>query len=186
MMSDCFFREELSNDLLEKVKDKMHELEKVLNYTFSDIDNLSNAMCGKRIYRHNAGKNSKDHYNDALAVVGDAVIKTVLSEVLFKKGKYKGEITKIKEQLEKNEAIFNYSNKIGLKKFIFNNNGFYYDNPKQELTSYAKHNQYFEAIVGAVYFDSSFDICKKWLLENVYNDDTIEKMIADYHKSMSC
>ena len=31
-MSDCFFREELPNTLLEKVKDKMHELEKVLNH----------------------------------------------------------------------------------------------------------------------------------------------------------
>ena len=184
-MSDCSFKEKLPDNLLETVKEKMHELEKILNYTFNDINNLSNAMCGTSIYREQAGENSKDYYNDSLAVVGDAIIKTVLSESLFKRGLFKGEITIIKEQLEKNDSLFNYSNKINLKNYVFNNHGFYFDTEIQERAPYSKHNQYFEAIVGAVYFDSDFDKCRKWLLENIYTDSIIEDMISKYHKSIS-
>ena len=44
---------------------------------------------------------------------------------------------------------------------LFNENRFYPNAPKENRSAYAKHNQYFEAIATAVFFDSDYETCKK-------------------------
>ena len=171
-MSDCFFQTELSEwgiridpQLIEK---RMHELEGIIRFEFRDIRNLANAMCCIKIDRPDAGKNSKDYYNDSLATVGDAVIKTILSDALFKKGQFKGDITTHKSMLEDNDTFYDLSNDLGIYRYSFNRDYFYSDAPGNIRLPNSKHNQYFEAIAGAIFYDSGFEACKKWLLDNYY------------------
>ena len=174
-MSDCPFRKELSDYHLnlDVIDDRMHQLESVLGYEFRDIRNLSNAMCAIKLYRPDSGSNSKDYYNDSLAVVGDCVLKTVLSEELFKHGLFKGDITEIKKVLEDNETLLKMSDDLGLSAFAYNEHGFYPELQVQDRSPYSKHNQYLEAIIGSVFFDSDYDACRSWLLKRFYTRDVI-------------
>lgn len=174
----------MDENYLSVVDKKMHLLEGIIEYEFNDIRNLANAMCGDKIFREHSGANSKDYYNDSLATVGDALLKAILSECLFKKGLYKGDITKIKQMLENNEKLLDISNKIDLTNFVFNRYGFYNDVPVQNRAPYSKHNQYFEAIIGAVYFDSNYETCRNWLLEKIYPDILIEDWIMKYQTAL--
>ena len=185
-MSDCRFLAELEDCIhldMEKVDARMHELEEILGYRFRDIRNLADAMCGMKIPRPHAGSNAKDLYNDSLATVGDAVIKLVLSERLFRRGCYKGDITQIKSLVEKNDTLFELSNSIGLRDYVFNENWFYPDAPKENRPAYAKHNQYFEAIVAAVFFDSDYETCKEWLIERFFTEEYLDHLIEEFRRT---
>lgn len=181
-MSDCPFREELDRYNLdfESIDSKMHELESLLGYEYNDIRNLANAMCGIKLVREHAGGNSKDYYNDSLATVGDAIIKAILSEALFRRGLCKGEITILKSAMENNKTLLAISDRLELSDFVFNANGFYPDLQVQDRPPYAGHNQYFEAIVASVYFDSDYETCREWLTGCFFTDEAIEVLIESY------
>lgn len=184
-MSDCYFIEEIKDTpclKLETIYTKMYELEKSLNHKFNDIANLANAMCAKKLNRDGSGGNSKDYYNSSLATVGDAMLKSILSETLFKQGLYKGDITKIKEKMENNKCLFQLSNKYNLKNYAFNEHGFYLDLNSNERLPHSAHDQYLEAIIGAVYFDSNYESCRSWVTKELFTGDKINKLIEDYRQ----
>ena len=180
-MSDCYFRKELTemgiNIDLDLIDSRMHELEAIIGFRFRDIRNLADAMCVVKITRKNAGRNSKEYYNNVLATVGDSVLKLVLSDSLFRKGLHMGELTEYKSCLESNDRLYSISEEKGIYRYAFNEAHFFReDAPDHEKLPDSKHNQYFEAIVGAVYYDSGFEKCRDWLLDNYYGDilDLIE------------
>ena len=70
----------------EKIRLKMTELQEKIGYQFSDINWLSAAMKSEKIEVHNVGKNHKEYTNEGLATVGDAVLKAVISDFLYKGG----------------------------------------------------------------------------------------------------
>ncbi len=157
-MSDCYFKKELTEEGIEldfKVIDsRMHDLEKIIGFKFRNIRNLANAMCSIIKERPDAGKNAQEYYNSALATVGDSVIKTILSSQLFKEGLYMGEITKKKSDMENNDRFFDLSDRHDLYKYSFNRKCFFEDAPQNERLPNSKHNAFFEAIAGAIFFDS--------------------------------
>ncbi|MBP5291000.1 MAG: hypothetical protein J6Y90_00065 [Lachnospiraceae bacterium] len=159
---------------LQVIDGRMHELEWILGYTFNDVRNLSNAMCGIRLNSAGSGPKIKDTYNSSLALVGDSILKAVLSEELFRRGLSKMDITEIKKGLEGNETLFDMSENIGLRRFVYNENGFYPDIKGKELPQYGVHNQYLEAIIGSVYFDSDYETCKEWLLSRFYTKEVLD------------
>ena len=86
----------------------------------------------------------------------------------------KMDITEIKKGLEGNETLFDMSENIGLRRFVYNENGFYPDIKGKELPQYGVHNQYLEAIRGSVYFDSDYETCKEWLLSRFYTKEVLD------------
>ena len=122
-MSDCPFHKELTeyNLNLDVIDARMHELESALGYKFRNIRNLANAMCGIKIFRPGSGTNAKDYYNSSLATVGDSILSAILSEELFRRSLYMGEITSIKISMEKNDTLLNLSEKLNLSRYVFNN-----------------------------------------------------------------
>ena len=83
---------------------EMHKLEKKLKYKFNNIYYLSKAMCAIKL-----GKKARNnsYQNDGLAVVGDALIKFVLSDKIYRIDNIdnKGKITTIKKDLESNSTF---------------------------------------------------------------------------------
>ena len=165
---------------LEKIYEKMHELEKILDYKFNDINNLANAMCAVNLGNK---KNKPDYYASALATVGDAVIKTILADELFKAGFDKGIITIEKSEIEKTSYFLeNIVNPLGIFNYGFNEKWFYPEvvnvkNLQHEKVAHPDHDFYYEAIVGAIYYDGGFCVCKKWLLDHHFG-----KKIEDIKK----
>lgn len=158
------------------IEDKMHELEKIINYKFNDINLLCEAMNATKIKYENAGKNNETYVNEGLALVGDTILKFVLADKIFtEETKIKGKITKSKENLENNHNLFNISNYLGIQFYLYNKYNekvhFYGEaNANQnELVHFDDdHDAGIEAIIAAIYYDSSFDNVKHWILYFLY------------------
>ena len=63
--------------MLEGIESKMEELSKKIEYEFKDISLLKKAMDSTKI------QEKKEHSNQCLATVGDAVLKLLISDYLF-------------------------------------------------------------------------------------------------------
>ena len=93
--------------------------------------------------------------NTALATVGDAILKAILSDYFFSSNceARKGEITKNKEKLENNNVVYEVMERFDLKQYTYNDYAFSTDPQKDhQKVGDSKHNQYIEAIVAAIYY----------------------------------
>lgn len=147
---------------------KMRALEVKIHYHFNVIAWLSKAMRSEKIEVVGEGKNHSEYTNDGLATVGDAILKSVIADYLYRKGiTAKGKITQIKSKLENNEVMHNIMTKCGLIGYAYNAKHFQSDSdvPGHERVVNKGHDPYIEAIVGAVFYDSNYDTTKRWILK---------------------
>ena len=71
----------------ERIKKMMKQFEIVLHYHFNEIEWLSKAMKSVLLPKKESdGKNHKEYTNEGLATVGDAIIKSVIADKLYKEG----------------------------------------------------------------------------------------------------
>ncbi len=161
-----------------RIVEQMHKLEAKINYKFRDIRYLSMAMGAIKVKVKNSGKHNREYKNEGLAVVGDAILRFVLADFLYKSGiTSKGKITTEKSRIESNATMTKLINGEKLIQFAYNDLHFYNDKniPAHEKVIYNKHTPYLEAIIGAVYYDSDFETAKKWILKWV--KPTLEKYV---------
>ena len=152
---------------------RMRELEKIIKYDFKNINLLEHAMNSTPLGNDN-------HINDALATVGDAILKSLIADFLYVNGsKLKGEITDLKRNLENNTTLHNVEMNTGIIKFAHNDKHFYTDEnvPGNEQVVCREHDSYLEAIVGAIYYDSGFSMVKRWFMNYLYNELEKNKVI---------
>lgn len=90
----------LCKELIEK---NMQELEKKIEYYFNDISLLARAMGTIKIPIPDQGKNNKEYANSGLATLGDAILKAVLTDILYRSYgiQTKGQLTAKKVNLKK-------------------------------------------------------------------------------------
>lgn len=158
----------------EKLIDRMHGVENIIGYKFENIIHLMTAMNRTKVPGKFGGKHNKTYINETYALIGDPIIKIVLSEALLNKGfKTKGEITIIKQNIEDNDTFHIVSQECGLTKYAYNIEHFA-DDPNllpNEQVSNNGHDSFIEAITGAIYFDSDFstayDWVSKWLFDKL-------------------
>lgn len=153
----------------EKIISEMHNLENLIQVKFNDIKYLADAMNATKCNDANRSKNNDEHKNHAIATVGDAVLKTINADFLFRQGKNRGDITTIKSIFEKNKTLYNIANSFEIINFAYNDKYFYKDDPPKEYkVSNSKHNQYIEAIIGAIFYDKGFECAKNWVINWLY------------------
>lgn len=154
----------------EEIETKMREFAEVLKYKFNDISWLKKAMGSKKIKIKGQGKNSSEYENERLAIVGDAVLKSVIADYLYsvKENATKGYITKVKSKLESNSVLHEIMEKKGWLKYAYNDLHFYDENnPPNEQVVCGEHDPYIEAIVGAMYYDLNYDKTKEWIVDQL-------------------
>ena len=155
--------------LKEIILKRMLEFADILKFKFTNIENLAFAMKSEKLKCENKGKNHKEYSNEALAFVGDAILKCVLSDAFYSKNpnSSKGELTDIRKEYENNDVLFEII--IGERwiNYAYNEHHFFFENPKTNKVSCSKHNAYLEAIIGAIYYDSGYAKTKKWILDNL-------------------
>lgn len=160
-----------------RIYDEMSELEIKLSYKFNKISLLAEAMKSVKIEVPDSGKNHREYSNEVLATVGDAILKAVIADRLFSDTPNitKGKLTTIKKCLENNKTLHGVDCGEGIINYAFNEKHFYNDPnvPGQEKVVSNGHDAYVEAIVGAIYYDSNFEITKQWI--NVYLYPLLEK-----------
>lgn len=138
----------------------LKELEKILKIEFKDISLLERATT-HRSYLNEASDNSLSN-NERLEFLGDAVLELIVSEYLFSKytDREEGDLTSFRAATVRTTTLAETSRDLGFGEFLKMSKG--------EKDSGGKDKDYllanlFEAILGAIYLDKGYSVCKEYL-----------------------
>ena len=137
------------------------ELEKLIDYKFKDVKLLIDALTTPQL-----GVELKIPDYEFLETLGDAVLKVIFILLLHEKGINTPErLTKIKSLLESDKALIKLATKIKLESYIFKAKN-------QEIRNTKILADCFEAICGAIYFDSNknLNLVRSKLIDPFYTD----------------
>ncbi len=162
----------------------IEELERKLNYHFRNKEYLRNALIHKS---YNEGISKDLINNEKLEFLGDSVINLVVTDLLFKKLKKsnEGDLSKLKAHLVSTSFLYEIAKSIDLNGYVLLGKG-------EEKNGGRKNKKIIssllEAVVGAIYVDSSFRIASsvivpffKDFLQNLTEKDV---KINDYKSEL--
>jgi len=149
------------------IKEDLNLLQENLNYRFIDIELLETALTHTSYANENNIHESKS--NERLEFLGDAIISLVVSEYLYNKYPFypEGELTKIRAKVVCEKSLAYAAKKIDLGKFLYLGKGEEHTGGRQRNSILADA---FEALTGAVFLDSSFEMITKLLVDNFESD----------------
>ncbi len=100
--------------------------------------------------------------NERLEFLGDAVLDSIVADLLFRKfeNKKEGFLTNTRSKIVQRENLNKLAVELGLDKLIIS------------ASHSSSHNSYiygnaFEAFIGAIYIDQGYDVCKRFVEEKV-------------------
>jgi len=139
-------------------------LEEKLGYTFKDKYFIDRALTRKAYALEQKQQNIDCEDQEIYRTLGDAVLKTVLIDLLIKSGvNSRGEITNRKKSLEREEGLADISRRLGIGSALRLGKGEEKQRADEEPYVLAET---FEAVIGAIYLDGGFYACR----------ETIEKL----------
>ena len=128
-------------------EEKLNQFQDFICYQFINPNLLFQALTTPQF----GNQNNLPHY-EILESLGDAVIKLIFSLKLYNEGEDDpGNFTKTKQRLEDNQTLIKVANEMELWRYIFSSN-------KQKLEGTSILAEVFEAICGAIYLDSDYDL----------------------------
>ncbi len=136
------------------VKPNLKILQKRLNYQFQSLPLLESAL---------THRSASNQHNERLEFLGDAILGSVIAEQLFQQFPKadEGQLSRLRSFLVKEKALFELAQELELGDFLRLGGG--------ELKSGGFRrasilSDTFEAIIGAVYLDSNFDVTRVYIL----------------------
>ena len=147
------------------MEQKLKILEKSIGYSFKDKGLLENAL----IHPSYTNENPKINFdNQRMEFLGDAVLKLIISDYIFKKNNdlAEGKLSILQNNLISNETLANIAKKINLSNFLILGKGEIKNNGYHRESNLADT---LEAIIGAVWLDGSLTYSKK-VIYFLYND----------------
>ncbi|HZK33199.1 MAG TPA: ribonuclease III [Tissierellaceae bacterium] len=145
----------------------LEPLEKNLNYKFNDINFLKTALTHSSYTNEHNMKNTEN--NERLEFLGDTILSLIVSQYLYKKYPYypEGELTKIRAKVVCESSLAFAAKKINLGEFLLLGKG-------EEVTGGRLRDSILadasEALMGAVYLDSDFEVVNNLMLKKFEND----------------
>ncbi len=142
-------------------EDKLTRFQNLIRYQFNNPNLLLQALTTPQ----HGNQNNLPHY-EILENLGDSVIKLIFSLKLYNEGEDDpGNLTKIKQRLEDNQTFLKVANEMELWRYIFAAN-------KQKIEGTSILAEVFEAICGAIYLDSNYDlkIVEQKIINNYFYD----------------
>ncbi|MBO4865633.1 MAG: ribonuclease III [Ruminococcus sp.] len=140
--------------------------QKKIGYRFKNDKLLYEALSHSSF----ANENKKQrHSNERLEFLGDSVLSIVVSDYIFEHFKHlpEGELTKLRASLVCEKALFEFSHKIELGKFIFLGKG-------EELTGGRERasivSDAMEAVIAAIYLDGGIEAARKHIMNFLPKD----------------
>ena len=128
-----------------------------------------NAVLYKMAFRHRSVakilKNGSKSSNERLEFLGDAILGSVIAEVLFKSYPYKDEgfLTEMRSKIVNRVNLNQLARKMGFDQIIV------FD--QKMVNAQTKHHSMlgdaFEALIGAIYLDKGYDFTKNFLLKRI-------------------
>ncbi len=135
------------------------KIEKRIGYSFRDKSLIDLAFTHKSI--------SAEKNYERLEFLGDAVIGAIVTEYLYKnyQNLNEGELSKYRASLVRLDALYNIAQNIKISEFIVKER----DNSSIEIKNKNKRiiGNVYEAVIGAIFLDSSFDKAREILLRHI-------------------
>lgn len=143
----------------QRIEFEMVNLAKLISYPSEYVGQLAIAMRA-------TPEGDDQFYLSGYETIGDAMIKGIISEYLFERGKTsKAEITIAKQLIEANDSYHKVTLGTGIWMYAYNDEYFAKDNPPDhKKLPNSTHDPYIERIAAAIYFQSGFVELKKWVL----------------------
>ena len=134
-------------------------LEEKLGYIFKDKYFIDRALTRKAYALEQKQQNIDCEDQEIYRTLGDAVLKTVLIDLLIKSGvNSRGEITNRKKSLEREEGLAQISKALGIGNVLRLGKGEEKQRAEEEPYVLAET---FEAVIGAIYLDGGFEACRE-------------------------
>jgi len=133
--------------------------EKDITYFFLNKDLLHRALTRRAYALEQKQKNEDCEDQEILRVLGDAVLRSILVDLLIKSGcSSREEITTKKQRLEREEMLAKIARKLAIGQFIKLGIGEKKQKAEKEPKVLAET---LEAVIGAIYFDGGYDKTKE-------------------------
>ena len=129
-----------------------------------------------------ANENNIESY-ERLEYLGDAVLELIMSEYLYKKEDFKeGKMTKLRATYVCENALYEYSTKLNLAKFIKVGHG----EEKEGTIKKSIIADIFEALIGAIYLDLGYATARRTVLNVIvpYIEDPNTVFFSDYKSAL--
>lgn len=160
----------------------LKDFQKKIGYTFKDEKLLYEALSHSSFANENKKQRNS---NERLEFLGDSVLSIVVSDYIFEHFKHlpEGELTKLRASLVCEKALFEFSKKIELGKYIFLGKG-------EEITGGRERasivSDAMEAVIAAIYLDGGIEPARKHIMGFLPKDLTPEysTTIHDYKTSL--
>jgi len=149
------------------IKGNFEEFEEKINYSFKNKELLKCALTHKT---YAFESNTPIEFNERLELLGDSILGFVVAEQLYKTNKYfsEGELTRRRASLVNNNFLAKKAKKLGIGKYLFLGKGEKKQKGDRNPTNLANS---LEALIGAVYLDSNIKNAKKFILQNLFNEE---------------
>jgi len=160
--------------------DALRKLSTLLNVQFTNVNLLNQALTHTSYA--NECKNSTIMHNERLEFLGDAVLDVVVSEYLFRQlvNLPEGELTKARAVVVCETTLARCSAELGIGEYLFLGKGEASSGGRERSSILADT---FEAIIGAIYMDSGFENCARFVLKQLQADLLLVKhgeYVKDY------
>lgn len=163
---------------MNKINDKIKELEEKLDINFSNKNLLENSIT------HSSYANQKNNvdYNERLEFLGDSVLQLTISEYLYlnNRNKSEGELTRIRALIVCENSLYEVASRWQLGKYIRMSKGEELTGGRTRISILA---DCVEAIIAAVYMDSGFNKVKNFIIGNfkeIIDKAINNEIIMDY------
>src|SRR5574344_2286435 len=111
-----------------------------------------------------SNENNCESY-ERLEYLGDAVLELIMSEYLYKNTDYQeGEMTKLRASYVCENALYEYSIRLGLNKYLKLGHGEEESGGRERKAIVA---DIFESFTGAIFLDQGFEVAKKFIYDKV-------------------
>jgi len=115
----------------------------------------------KQAFLHSSKRENVN--NERLEFLGDAVLGTVIAEHLFKLFPYKDEgfLTQLRSKIVNGQNLQSLALKLGIDKYLK------VGLKESEKSKSSVYGDAFEALIGAVYLDKGFTVCRNFILKRI-------------------
>ncbi len=143
-------------------KESYHSFYKVLGFFPSNIEYYEEALSHKSLSRELKGKHVHD--NERLEFLGDAILSTIIADIIYRKfpDKDEGFLTNTRSKIVQRNTLNHVAIELGLDKMILTSS----------RINFHKNHIYgnaLEAFIGAVYLDQGFEKTKKFIENKILN-----------------
>lgn len=115
----------------------------------------------KQAFLHSSKRETVN--NERLEFLGDAVLGAVVAEYVFKLYPYKDEgfLTQLRSKVVNRQSLQQLAVKLGIDQYLKTG---IRESDKGKSSAYGDA---FEALIGAIYLDKGFSVCKKFILQRI-------------------